>query len=282
MTCYHPISLKRKEYKSGHLIVPCGRCIGCRLEHSRQAAVRCMHEAATHDHNQFITLTYSDGNLPWGGYQPTLVPGDLQLFWKRLRKEYGNGIKYYACGEYGERTCRPHYHACVFGLDIKDKTLYDSKAGNNYYASDTLDSIWGLGHCIIGDVTFESAAYVSRYIIGKKTGDDASIYIERGIEPEFVRMSRRPGIGKNWLDKYQGDVFPRDSLRVRGVKCKPPRYYLKKFEERDPVGALIIKLERAKKAEETYFRNKELNAPKLDVQERVKKSQIKTLTRGQF
>lgn len=282
MPCYHPISLKRKEYKSGHLVVPCGRCIGCRLEHSRQAALRCMHEASIHDFNQFITLTYSDDNLPWGGYQPTLVPEDLQLFWKRLRKEYGNGIKYYACGEYGERTCRPHYHACVFGLNLEDKTRIDSKGGNDYYDSPNLNRIWGLGNCIVGDVTFESAAYVSRYIVGKKTGPDADIYIERGIEPEFVRMSRRPGIGKAWLDKYMGDAFPKDSLRVRGVKCKPPRYYFKKFEEIDPFGAHQVKLLRKFKADENFWRQKELGAPNLATKERVKKSQIKTLSRDKM
>jgi len=155
MPCYHPISLTRKNAKRGFMTVPCGRCIGCRLERSRQWALRCMHELEFHKCNSFVTLTYRDNDLPMGNMEATLVPDDLMLFWKRLRKEYGNGIRYFACGEYGERTRRPHYHACIFGVDFKDRKVFSTKGDFTLYTSDTLDSIWGYGHCIIGDVSFE-------------------------------------------------------------------------------------------------------------------------------
>lgn len=282
MTCYQPSSIKRKNSKRGRICFPCGHCTGCRLEKSRQWAMRCMHEASMHKESCFVTLTYNEGNLPYGDQEiPTLNPIDIEKFWKRLRREYGNGIKYYACGEYGERTNRPHYHACIFGVDFQDKKLCSlTERGDKTYTSDILDTIWGLGNCVIGDVTFESAAYVARYVMKKQLGKKAEMYKRLGIVPEFARMSRRPGIGAGWYDKYQKEVYPFGFVRARGNKSKPPRYYQKLLERVNPLEAEIQSKRRQFEAEKKYWHSQDVGAPKLSAQERVKKSQIKSLKRS--
>jgi len=252
--------------------VPCGRCIGCRLERSRQWAIRCVHESSEHEENSFVTLTYRDDQLTWGGIAPTLYPRDLELFWKRLRKKYGPNIRYFACGEYGDESYRPHYHACIFGLDFKDKELCSTKDGINLYHSPDLDNLWTHGYCTIGDVNFESAAYVARYIVGKKLGQDADIYLERGIEPEFVRMSRRPGIGANWYSKWKKDVFPNDLVVIRnGVVCKPPRFYCLMYERSNPSGWLRLKWKRRESAAKHQDDN---TLSRLRVKEYIKQKQV--------
>jgi len=277
--CYKPLSLKRQTTKRGHIVVPCGHCIGCRLERSRQWAVRCDHERQMSEHSAFITLTYRDCDLPFGDKEPTLVPRDFTLFMKRLRKRYGNGVRFFACGEYGERTRRPHYHACIFGVDFADKVLHSTTDSGDLYSSDTLDDIWGYGHCVIGDVTFESAAYVARYIVDKKTGPEAKVYTDLGIEPEFVRMSRMPGLGSSWYEKYHGDIFPFGRLVVRGVKTRPPNYYLMKLKRSNPLEHEIQTSRRAFEADLKYWSDKDKGAPQLSTKHRVKKAQIKSLTR---
>jgi len=285
MPCYHPVRLVRPKEKHGQLIVPCGRCYGCRLEYSRIWAVRCYHESMMHKSNAFVTLTYDEKHLPYNYMVPTLVPRDLQLFFKRLRKEFGDGIRYYACGEYGELNNRPHYHACIFGIDFQDKILDSVKNGNNVYSSASLNRIWGRGMCAIGDVTFESAAYVARYLIKKRFGKGNIWYSQNGIEAEFVRMSRgckklgTGGIGKSWYDKYKTDVYNHDQLKVRGKTCRAPRYYDKKFELENPEEYAKIKEVRKKKGEARYWKQKDLGAAPLSVQERVKIAQTRTLKR---
>jgi hypothetical protein len=134
MPCYFPITAWRSKdgkneagkwpvvfkptagYLDKELKLPCGRCIGCRLERSRQWAVRCVHEASLHEKNCFITLTYSPENLPKDG---SLDVSHFQKFMKRFRKRFGPGIRFFHCGEYGESLSRPHYHACIFGFDFE-------------------------------------------------------------------------------------------------------------------------------------------------------------------
>lgn len=301
MPCYHPRSLPRKTEKHGHIIIPCGRCLGCGIEKSRQWAARCVNEAQMHADNCFITLTYDDKHLPleyvdeetgviYGGKMPSLKPRDLELFWKRFRKECGSGIRYYACGEYGERTRRPHYHAVVFGYDFEDKKFYDTKGGNDVYTSDTLSRIWRNGNCLVGECTFESAAYVARYIVSKYATED-KYYTDNNIYPEFSRMSRKPGIGRDWYDRFKSDVFPRDVFIVRGAKCRPPRYYSVQYEKESsfigprlsgdvmPIDYEIIRRKRSEAADRKYWRGQDFGTPKLASQERVKIAQIKSLTR---
>jgi len=202
-----------------------------------------MHESQLHWLNCFLTLTYAPENLPELG---SLVPKHFQDFMKRLRKQTGAKLRYFHCGEYGERFARPHYHCILFGYDFLDKLLLSQSEAGNLYTSALLDRIWGHGHCVIGDVTFESAAYVARYVTKKVTGKMADGHYlvfdpETGevpevngsfshLVPEYVTMSRRPGIAADWFKKFSGDVYPSDEVIVRGRECRPPRYYDKMFE----------------------------------------------------
>ncbi|AXH72227.1 MAG: replication initiator protein [Microviridae sp.] len=277
MPCYYPLRLPHLEHS-----VPCGRCIGCRLERSRMWATRCMNEANLHRDNCFITLTYSDKNLPvglGGAGNPTLWPWDLTKFFKRLRKKYGRGndgtgIRYFACGEYGTQTIRPHYHACVFNLDFADKIPWQKTGENILYRSESLEKIWGFGHCLIGAVTFESAAYVARYVVEKLNGPAASYYEEQSIEPEFVRMSRRPGIGQKHFELYQSDIYPHDSCVINGVNTKPPRYYDKLLKNNNVKMYENIKNNRIIKSNKISIYEK---MPKrLSVKERIALSKLKS------
>lgn len=231
------------------LTLPCGQCVGCRLERSRQWAVRCMHEAQMHEENCFITLTYSEENLP---QDFSLDYRHFQAFMKRLRSwfsyqsgassgsaslpaERPKGIRFYMCGEYGEQFSRPHYHACIFGMDFPDKLEFRKlDSGSTIYTSKILESLWPYGYSSIGDVTFESAAYVARYIMKKAIGKNAETHYRRvigetgevvDVVPEFTRMSLKPGIGASWIAKYTSDVYTTDAVVMRGRKMKPPRYY---------------------------------------------------------
>lgn len=237
------------EFKKSHGIpgsesqIACGQCYGCRMEHSRKWAYRNMHEAQLHQYNQYITLTYNDENIP---YQGTLHKPDIQKFWKRLRKH--QAIRYYSCGEYGDEKERPHYHAIVFNLCLIDKVYYKTApSGDKLYKSKYLEKIWKLGNVIIGEsVTFESCAYVSRYILKKwkaKTKYELDKHYERTnkstglvyqLEPEFQTMSRRPGIGTGYYEKYKTDMYQHGTdgkIVIRGgISCSTPSFYDQKFE----------------------------------------------------
>jgi len=224
------------------LSLPCGQCVGCRLERSRQWAIRCMHEAQLHSNNCFITLTYDDTHLPSDG---SLHYKDFQLFVKRLRKKFRfNRIRYYMAGEYGDNFGRPHFHACLFGIDFHDKKLWKrTSSGSMLYRSQDLETLWPFGYSSIGDVNFETAAYVARYIMKKQTGKDAHMHysycdLETGEiitkTPEFNKMSLKPGIGANWYEKYKSDVYPHDYVVVRGKKLRPPKAYDKMFKKSNP------------------------------------------------
>lgn len=233
------------------LQVPCGRCIGCRLERSRQWAVRISYESLFHDRNVFLTLTYNDECLPKGR---TLIKSHHQKFMKRLRLTLDEPIKFFHCGEYGSKTQRPHYHDCVFNLDFDDKQLYTEYELPNFpqeepirlYTSETLNKLWGLGNCYIGDVTFESAAYCARYVCDKITGDLAVSHYGKRL-PEYQTQSQ--GLSRRFFDEYDGDIYPHDFVLSRGVPAKPPRYFDKLLERRDPDLMEEIKERRAMRAQ---------------------------------
>lgn len=225
--------------------LPCGKCMGCRLEHSRQWATRIMHEAQMHENNCFITLTYSDEYLPKDG---SLNKKHFQDFMKRLRQEFSDvRIRYYQCGEYGDNFSRPHYHACIFGLDFPDKRFYKGTGEFKLYTSAILEKVWGMGHCPIGSLTFDSAGYVARYCTKKVNGDKAEAHYQ-GRQPEYSTMSRGSGIGTKWYEKFRSDCWPSDYLIVRGAKCKPPRFYDEKLRKEDPVLFEKIKQSRIENA----------------------------------
>lgn len=264
MGCLSPIDVRRPNWAlvRRYIAVPCGRCVGCRIERARNWTIRIMNEAQMHRENCFVTLTYRDEKLTYSNCNATLVKSDLQKFWKRLRKELDHEIRYFACGEYGELYSRPHYHACVFGHDFEDKTLFSTENGNNLYRSDLLDSVWGNGYCTIGALTPSSAAYVARYILDKGLGDERIRYQELGITPEFVVMSRggkdkKGGIGRKWIEQYASDVYPQDAIvSIDGQKSKPPRYYDEYQKTQNPEQVQRIKNARLEKAEKREYAEK--------------------------
>lgn len=284
MPCYRPLDAFKHRSPEGKTVIlfsprgscesikiPCGQCIGCRLERSRQWAVRMMHECSLHEKNCFVTLTYDDEHLPDGG---TLVKSDFQKFVKKLRDrlDYPK-LKYYHCGEYGEKKFRPHYHAVFFNLDFDDKKLLSRNNGNSLYRSEFLNKVWGKGHCSVGSVTFESAAYVARYCMKKITGERAEDHYD-GRLPEYATMSN--GIGRDWLENFADDVYPNDYVVVRGFESRPPRYYDKVFGEWFPGWMEEIKEGREKRAEEHAGDN---TPERLRVKERVREARIGRLAR---
>lgn len=212
--------------------------MNCRLERASDWATRLYHEAMSHEESAFVTLTYSDEELP-DDY--SIHVRHVQLFMKRLRKASGVKVRYFACGEYGESTYRPHYHLVIFGLSFPDKTPWrQTSSGYITYRSAFLEKVWPLGHAEIGTVTPQSAGYVARYITKKITGDAAKEHYARvhpitgeqvQVTPEFLVMSNRPGIGSGWFDKFSGDAFPSDFVIVNGQKKPVPKYYKKKLSE---------------------------------------------------
>lgn len=240
MPCYGPLQafypkansgsnrlvFKKSDSETGIPIsVPCGKCIGCKLEHSRQWALRCMHEKRLHTDSSFLTLTYDPAHLPSGG---SLVKRDLQLFMKRLRKQFGEGVRFFACGEYGEKSLRPHYHVLLLNKDFNDKRPISTGSEYTLYASKLLSQLWTSGSHAIGDVNFESAAYVARYCTKKITGPKAADHY-KGRTPEFLVMSRRPGIGSGYLDKYKTELYTHDNCIINGVPSSLPRFYDTKY-----------------------------------------------------
>lgn len=287
MACYHPltavvtgiradngkkclkvISKAETRYQnplSEYVKLPCGNCIGCREDRAKTWAIRCVHEASLYEKNCFITLTYNDEHLPKDG---SLVKSHFQLFMKRLRKKYGSGIRYYQCGEYGEQLSRPHYHACLFNFDfpLKSKENPDGKylwketqAGNLFRCS-ALENLWvdtrtgeSLGFVSVGSVTFDSAAYVARYIVKKINGDLAPDHYQ-GRQPEYTTMSRRPGIAKDWFKKYKDSdialAYREGFIVMNGKTYKIPKYYDLNYEITDPLLFESVKETRQKKAKE--------------------------------
>lgn len=231
--------------------VPCGQCVECRLKRSREWALRCVAEASLHLENCFITLTYSNEHLPeYGGLDRQAFP----LFMKRLRKAIAPGkARYFHAGEYGEESGRPHYHACLFGFDFPDKVYWTRRGEFTVWRSELLERLWPFGQSEVGSVSFESASYVARYILKKVLGKAAEDHYARGVTadgeiisvpPEYCTMSRRPGIGGNWIAQYMEEVYPADSVVSRGHLMNPPRFYDKYLEAAKPEVARAVKVRR--------------------------------------
>lgn len=257
--------LRRKDL----IQIPCGQCIECRLNYAREWAVRCMFELKTSPKAYFITLTYSDLMAPrsfvYDGKEEvpvlTLRKKHFQLFMKRLRKEYAKKsdekLRYFACGEYGSQTYRPHYHAIIFNLQLDDLKFYKNTTFGNLYTSDWLNSIWtGIddfgyrrqnGYVVIGNVSFESCAYVARYTAKKANtfGDD--FYKKFNIEKPFILMSRRPGLGYKYFSEnqekyYTGNVYVTGKDGSFNVQL--PDYFFKKLETLNPEIFRVLKEKR--------------------------------------
>lgn len=229
-----------------YIQIPCGQCFGCRMQYARIWANRCMLEAKQSENCWFVTLTYDDDHVPVHDYVDkktgacekslSLCKRDLVLFNKRLRKRYGDGIRFYAAGEYGSRTMRPHYHIIYFNLpfdDLRDPDPkiepFRSKKGFDIKVSDELYKLWDKGIHSIEPVNWKTCAYVARYCMKKQKGAGASVYDDFNIEPEFSLMSRRPGIGREWYDEYGEKSYETDIIRLSlpdgPISFQPPSYF---------------------------------------------------------
>jgi len=223
--------------------VPCGQCIGCRITKARQWAVRCIHEASLHKENCFVTLTYDDEHCP-----REVKIRDVQLFMKRLRERIDPvKIRFFCVGEYGEKFSRPHYHLLLFGFDFPDKYYWCGKGLSRQYRSKLLEGLWTFGFSTVGSVTPASAQYVAQYCTKIVTGKKKDEHYE-GRQPEFLIMSRKPGLGYGWLESFGDALFSRDFVVVDGGKRLPiPRYYLDKFDD-----ALKAEIKAKRKARMDY------------------------------
>lgn len=288
--------------------LPCGQCFGCRLDYSYDWAVRCVCESQMHKDNCLILLTYE--KLPVDG---SLQLADWQNFMKAVRREVGS-VRYFHAGEYGTRNGRPHDHALFFGFDFEDRRfLKMSRAGFPLYTSKMLSSLWGKGHCSVGNVSFESAGYLARYLMDKPTltrqvlGEGGELlgrtFTDKAIakygecvdectgeiklvkRPEYLTMSRRPGIGRTWFEKFWGDVYPHDFVTLQsGSKMPPPRYFDVLYSGKNSLDMERIKMHRisrCSKVEEVW--NKFLEKfqlldvardERLNVMEEVKMAQV--------
>jgi hypothetical protein len=262
-----------------------------------------MHESQFHKENCFITLTYNDEHLPenW-----SIDKKEMQKFIKRLRKKYPDkDIRYLYCGEYGEENKRPHYHVCLFGIDFYHdrKVIGRNKLGHRLYQSDTLDRLWSkpikdgdrpsnIGHAVIGDVTFQSAAYVARYITKKITGDDADEHYGTKIdlstgeitkirEPEFAEASRKPALGKRWFEKNYKEIYPNDFVVANKIPQKPPTYYDNLLEKIDPKLYDAVKAKRIKGMRDAQRKNpEEYELTRLATKEQIRSRKKQYLPRS--
>lgn len=322
MPCYKPLKAYygpggpkfkiTESFGTRHPIeLPCGRCIGCRLQKAKEWALRCTHEAQMHEHNQFVTLTYNDPSLP---ENYSLDHLHFQKFIRALRQGTGKKIRYYMCGEYGNicpahghwvehpipdkpetpqcgtcRTGRPHYHAILFGLELPDRYLWYVRNGNRMYRSPTLEKYWHRGNSECTDVTFQSSGYVARYCLKKQNGeyalrtygildpDTGEISQDEIIKPPYTCMSLKKGIGETWYEKYKSDLFPHDyAITPDGRQTPVPAYYRRLLEAENPKLSEKLRKARVEKAR----LNTDNSDSRLAVREHCQQEKAKRLIRS--
>lgn len=260
-----PDPIQAKMLYPGSVMIPCGKCIGCRLDYSRQWADRMTLELVSAGKGIFVTLTYDDDHInvatdPDTGEAVayTLRKKDLSDFIKvlRSRKKFEDRrISFFASGEYGPKTLRPHMHAIIFGVgldDFSDLTLKGkNNLGQSYYISEEFSTIWNKGFSLICDVSWQTCAYVSRYV-QKKIGKDL-LDLSPEMEPEFSLMSRRPGLGRRYLDENP-DCLDYVSISIgsdiEGRKIQIPKYFYNQLKLTDKYRFDILKEQRVKFAED--------------------------------
>lgn len=296
------------------LLLRCGQCIGCRLDHSKQWAARCMLEAQEWEHNFFITLTYDDVHLSdcrrhnyvfndgsvvfemnssssgvWKDLAPldcwffddgtsnqektvirefdsyTLVKKHAQDFIKRLRRYFSyhfnhDNIRVFYCGEYGSLNNRPHFHFIFFNLPLPkdDLVFWQQQDGYSVYRSYLIESLWDKGFSTVGNCTYETCAYVARYVLKKHKGKTAIYYRDNGLVPEFVEMSRKPGIAYKYFSDHKDSIYRFDNVQLLGpdgktLKINPPDYFDRLYEDINPEHLACLKAERAFLAEQSII-----------------------------
>lgn len=218
--CLFPVKLPNpKGTDFEPLQVGCGKCIECLQQRSNEWAHRIVDECKQHSDNCFITLTYNPENLPSDG---SVSRREVQLFMKRLRKfVYPVLVRYFACGEYGKKGGRPHYHLIIFGWKPSDLFFWQrDKSGVDLYRSPSVEKLWTKGFSSVGNVTLDTAKYCAKYL--QKLNK-----VSKSLTPAFTQMSLRPGIG---FDAINAKSLTSDRIYHNGSYVHIPRYYLKVLE----------------------------------------------------
>lgn len=282
-----------------YILLPCGKCIGCKIKRSAEWATRMMLELKEHEKACFITLTYSDEYLPLSKYVDengeeqisfTLRKKHYQDFMKRLRKHYEpKKIRFFACGEYGSKSLRPHYHAIIYGIDFsEDRYIWNTtEEGYVSWRSETLERLWTYGYSMINEVNYNTCAYVARYVQKKHYGAHNIYYQTFNIVPEFNLMSRRPGIAHDYYENHKEEIYENQEIFLSnlkgGLKVCPPRYFDKLYEIDYPDEMEQIKeyrKEMSKNAMDLKLSKTNLNLLEmLEIEERNFTNRIKTLKR---
>lgn len=298
------------DFKTGELVeeinIPCGQCIGCRLDKSRRWADRCTLEAVTapKDTSWFVTLTYApehESVLKNSLDALTLRKDHLAEFNKKLLRYWSyhynhEGIRFYGCGEYGDTNFRPHMHVLYFNLPLKDLQYHFTQDGNAYYQSEELAHIWGFSDfVIVTPFSWQNAAYTARYVMKKVTGKNAKAYYEAlDLQPEFTQMSRMPGIGREYYEKHKESIYRKIALPDKtlyqtsfvlpnGMERTKNNYFDYLMKKEDPEFVIFLGEGRKHIAE---LRNIDImqhtdlsEADYRVLQESIKKNSIKQLTR---
>ncbi len=348
LNAWHNLEGGRLLFKMGPhageaLNLACGQCTGCRMDYAAGWTVRCVHEAQLHKANSWITLTYADEHLPEGG---VLQPRDFTLFMKKFRawRSQTHNDKYlyrmFCCGEYGNlcqncgrpekgpRQCqcvsmvpgfgRPHFHCVLFGYEFPDLEPYSVERGIQYFISEECNKLWGKGRATICGVTAANMAYTCRYALKKINGKRKKSHYkkidrETGemwiMKQEYTVMSRMPGIGAKWFDKFESDVYPADECvlvlpnggnpkkppggdpldaiknqpqaksQTKTKRYKTPKFYDKLYERKHgPEAMAIIKETRIEKAKE-FFASPEAEPNRMYAKEKVLELNLRKLHR---
>lgn len=278
--------------------IPCGKCIGCKLDYSRDYAVRSYHELHMLrelygvQKASFLTLTFSDDALLYRDKGRSLDKLAFRQWIKRFRQQvyryYGiDNIKIMACGEYGKKFMRPHYHMIIYGFDFPDKYRFMMRNNNIYYRSPFVESLWKspgfdgqYGWCVIGEATLESSAYVARYITGKFDGSFA-IDKYKDKEKEFLLTPRKEGLGLSYLKKYYKDIFNHGCIRYSDKFAPIPRYYKNRLKDLDFEFYEQYRIDKFKEMiNNLYVDNLDSTRERLLVREEVKSINYENLVRS--
>lgn len=256
----HPLEDIESWKRLQDIEIPCGHCIQCRLDYSKNWAIRCCYESLQYEHNYFVTLTVDDEHLDFGKYgNPTLNSDKFHQFVDSLRHYFRRrghvGIRFFGCGEYGSgdgnRGLNPHYHIILFNCPLDDLTLdfvcddgsivrKKSSCGEPLYFSEIIKRYWPYGFITVEDANYRTEAYVSRYILKKQGTSDSLVFDKNlGVIPPFLRMSNRPAIGNTFFEDNEQFLIDNPSLIVPRPGKEPlvtglPRFYKKKILDNHP------------------------------------------------